>query len=101
MLPLDFYLDIVASGVLTGLVYGLMALGLSVIFGVVRVVNFAHGELTVASMYLGCPLASPPGSVPLLLPPFSAPGLLASVVELHRPLLEPFIGRPEHAQFML
>ena len=40
------------SGLLTGLVYGLMALGLSVIFGVVRVVNFAHGEMMTIAMYL-------------------------------------------------
>jgi branched-chain amino acid transport system permease protein len=37
--------------VLTGMVYGLMALGLSVIFGVVRVVNFAHGEMMTIAMY--------------------------------------------------
>ena len=37
---------------MTGLVYGLMALGLSVIFGVVRVVNFAHGEMMTVAMYL-------------------------------------------------
>jgi len=42
---------VIISGVLTGLVYGLMALGLSVIFGVARVVNFAHGEITTMAMY--------------------------------------------------
>ena len=40
--------NVVISGILTGLVYGLMALGLSVIFGVARVVNFAHGEMMTA-----------------------------------------------------
>ena len=44
-------LNVVVQGVLTGLVYGLMALGLSVIFGIVRVVNFAHGEFAVIAMY--------------------------------------------------
>ena len=43
-------LNVIVQGVLTGLVYGLMALGLSVIFGVMRVVNFAHGEFTVVAM---------------------------------------------------
>jgi branched-chain amino acid transport system permease protein len=43
----SIYLEVVVQGVLTGLVYGLMALGLSVIFGVVRVVNFAHGEFAM------------------------------------------------------
>ena len=45
-MSLDFVnlANVVISGLLTGIVYGLMALGLSVIFGVARVVNFAHGE---------------------------------------------------------
>src|SRR5258707_12689979 len=47
----SIYLNVAVQGVLTGLVYGLMALGLSVIFGVVRVVNFAHGEFAVIAMY--------------------------------------------------
>ena len=48
---LAIVLNVIIQGVLTGLVYGLMALGLSVIFGVVRVVNFAHGEFAVVAMY--------------------------------------------------
>jgi len=47
----DLVANVVVSGILTGLVYGLMALGLSVIFGVVRVVNFAHGEMMTIAMY--------------------------------------------------
>jgi len=43
--------NIVISGTLTGTVYGLMALGLSAIFGVIRLVNFAHGELMTLAMY--------------------------------------------------
>ena len=46
------YLNVAVGGLLTGLVYGLMALGLSVIFGVVRVVNFAHGEMMTIAMYV-------------------------------------------------
>jgi len=45
------YLNIIVAGLLTGCVYGLMALGLSVIFGVIRIVNFAHGEMMVVGMY--------------------------------------------------
>ena len=48
---LDIFLNVAVGGILTGLVYGLMALGLSVIFGVVRVVNFAHGEMMTMAMY--------------------------------------------------
>ena len=52
LVPAEIYLNVAVSGLLTGLVYGLMALGLSVIFGVVRVVNFAHGEMMTIAMYL-------------------------------------------------
>jgi branched-chain amino acid transport system permease protein len=52
-MPFDFptVLNVLISGLMTGLVYGLMALGLSVIFGVARVVNFAHGEMMALAMY--------------------------------------------------
>ena len=50
----DFLLSVaqaIAKGLLTGMVYGLMALGLSVIFGVMRIVNFAHGTFLMLGMY--------------------------------------------------
>ena len=62
----SIYLDVVIQGVLTGLVYGLMALGLSVIFGVVRVVNFAHGEFAVVAMYVAFVLFRALGLDPLI-----------------------------------
>lgn len=55
-MPFEVYLNVAVGGVLTGLVYGLMALGLSVIFGVVRVVNFAHGEMMTIAMYIAVTL---------------------------------------------
>src|SRR5438132_13525822 len=58
--------NVVVQGVLTGLVYGLMALGLSVIFGVVRVVNFAHGEFAVVAMYAAFLLFRSLGLDPLI-----------------------------------
>jgi branched-chain amino acid transport system permease protein len=40
-----------ASGLLMGLLYGLIAVGLALIFGLMDVVNFAHGEFLMAAMY--------------------------------------------------
>jgi len=40
------------NGALTGCIYALIALGLSLIFGVMNVVNFAHGDFVMLSMYL-------------------------------------------------
>jgi len=100
----DFLLSLaqaIAKGLLTGMVYGLMALGLSVIFGVMRVVNFAHGEMMVVGMYLawaafGFAEVSPLVSLPLIALLFFGLGY-----GLQRGLISPFINRPEHQQFLL
>jgi len=43
--------QLVISGLLIGSVYALMSIGLTLIFGVLRVVNFAHGEFLMIAMY--------------------------------------------------
>jgi branched-chain amino acid transport system permease protein len=52
----DVILQSLASGLLMGLLYGLIAVGLALIFGLMDVVNFAHGEFLMAAMYatFGC-----------------------------------------------
>jgi branched-chain amino acid transport system permease protein len=40
-------------GVETGCIYAIIAMGLSIIFGIIRVVNFAHGSILMLSMYAG------------------------------------------------
>ncbi len=44
--------QVLASGVLIGLVYSLVALGLTLIWGVVEIVNFSHGDFLMLAMYL-------------------------------------------------
>jgi branched-chain amino acid transport system permease protein len=46
------FLQSVLSGILVGGIYALMGIGLTMIFGVMRVTNFAHGELLMVGMYL-------------------------------------------------
>jgi branched-chain amino acid transport system permease protein len=99
--PLDVYLNVAVSGLLTGLVYGLMALGLSVIFGVVRVVNFAHGEMMTIAMYLAIVLFSAFKLDPLVMMVPIAGVLFALGYVMQAGLINPFIDRPEHSQFML
>jgi branched-chain amino acid transport system permease protein len=43
--------QLVLSGILIGSVYALMSIGLTLIFGVLRIVNFAHGEFLMIAMY--------------------------------------------------
>ena len=98
----DFLLSLaqaITKGLLTGMVYGLMALGLSVIFGVMRVVNFAHGEMMVVGMYLAWMGFEYLGVTPLLsLPADRRPVLLRGLrpaaqpdLALHRPARAPAV----------
>jgi branched-chain amino acid transport system permease protein len=91
----------VIAGVLTGLVYGLMALGLSVIFGVVRVVNFAHGEMMTIAMYAAAVLFAAFKLDPFLAVLPVAAAFFVLGYALQAGLINPFITRPEHSQFML
>ena len=100
-MPAEIYLNVAISGLLTGLVYGLMALGLSVIFGVVRVVNFAHGEMMTIAMYLAVVLFAQLGLDPLLMMLPIAALLFAVGYAMQMVIINPFISRPEHSQFML
>ncbi len=97
----DVYLNVAVGGILTGLVYGLMALGLSVVFGVVRVVNFAHGEMMTVAMYLAVVLFSQFHLDPLLMLVPIAAVLFVCGYALQWGLINPFITRPEHSQFLL
>ena len=100
-MPAEIYLNVAVSGLLTGLVYGLMALGLSVIFGVVRVVNFAHGEMMTIAMYLTVVLFAQFHLDPLLMMLPLAALMFAVGYVMQTTMINPFIGRPEHSQFML
>ena len=64
---LDLLLQLAISGFLLGGVYSLIALGLSLIFGVMKVINFAHGEMMVWGMYVAYTDSALDGSGSLLL----------------------------------
>ena len=97
----DTYVNQIASGVLTGLVYGLAALGLSVIFGVCKIVNFAHGEMMVIAMYLALMVFRWLGLEPLLSIPLVAAVLFAFGYVLQAGIINRLIDVPDHMQFLL
>ena len=101
MPPFELILNVAIGGVLTGLVYGLMALGLSVIFGVVRVVNFAHGEMMTLAMYMAVAAFAMFKLDPLVMLLPIAAVLFALGYAMQAGMINPFINRPEHSQFIL
>ena len=98
---LSLWLNVLASGVLLGLVYGLVALGLTIIFGVMRVVNFAHGEMVVFGVYIGY------WSVRLWDVPIIVAAAIAAVMMfvfgylLETLIVKRFVNRPHHYQFIV
>src|SRR3954447_9121140 len=55
---MEFLLQLLANGLVTGSFYALSALGLTLVFGLMRVVNFAHGELFMVGGLIGWALTA-------------------------------------------
>ena len=83
-------LDLLVNGLIFGLFYALMAVGLAMIFGVLKVVNFAHGEFYMVGAYAYVLIAMKLGLSPWVALPLAAVAgaLLGALVErlLMRPL---------------
>ena len=65
-MTVEIVLQSLTSGLLMGLIYALVAAGLSLIFGLMDVVNFAHGELLMLAMYAAVVIFGQTGLDPLL-----------------------------------
>ena len=61
------YVETLINGILLGGLYGIFGLGLALVFGVMRVINVAHGEFIVAAAFLAAMILTPfSGMDPLL-----------------------------------
>src|SRR5437763_5850584 len=61
-IPWDQLLIQTVNGIVTGMILALIASGLTLIFGIIDVVNFAHGELFMFGAYMGVVVISATGS---------------------------------------
>jgi branched-chain amino acid transport system permease protein len=91
---MDQFLSVLIAGLLLGGIYGLVALGLNLIFGVVRIVNFAQGELVMLSMYLTYWLYTQLGITPYVALLVVAPVLFVAGLLLQRWVLQPLQNEP-------
>jgi branched-chain amino acid transport system permease protein len=102
---IEFYLFILINGLSQGMVLFIVASGLSLVFGVLRVINFAHGSLYMVGAYLAFSLSTllPSGSMlsflllMLLVPPAIA--LLGLALEV--PLFRRIYGKEHLLQLLL
>jgi len=78
---MDILVGSLVAGLLIGMVLALVALGLTIIFGVMDIVNFAHGEFLMIGMYTGLLTAQATGMDPLLtLPAALAVGFILGLL---------------------
>ncbi len=87
---MDQLFNVLVFGVLLGGIYGLVSIGLNLIFGVIRIVNFAHGSFFMLGIYLAYTLIEHVGRSwglawsiwPLLIAAALATGLLGGLIEI-------------------
>ena len=86
------WVNVIVQGMLVGGLYALFAAGLSLIFGVMRLVNVAHGDLIVFAAYLGFLATLYLGLHPLAALLIVAPGMAALGYALQRGILNRTLG---------
>jgi branched-chain amino acid transport system permease protein len=97
----SFVVESLMNGLLVGGVYSLMAIGLTLIFGVMRVVNFAHGSLIMLGMYASYWTVALIKIDPYLSIFVSLGVLFVIGASLQKFLINPILNAPEHNQLLL
>lgn len=94
-------LQAVANGLLIGSVFALVAVGLTLIFGVMDIVNFAHGDLLMLAMYVTFFAWSLLGLDPLVAIPIAAIALAVVGLATYVGVIRPVLGKPMLSQIMV
>jgi branched-chain amino acid transport system permease protein len=91
---MELFVQVAVSGLLLGGVYALLSVGLTLIFGVVRIINFAHGELLMVAMYLTFWLFQAHHIDPYLSILIVAPALFVMGMGIQRFIIQPIFDSP-------
>jgi branched-chain amino acid transport system permease protein len=98
---LSLLLQSIVSGILMGGVYSLTAIGLTLIFGVMRIINFAHGSFMMLGMFTTYWVFILLGIDPYLSLLISIPVLFVFGLLVERFLIAQVLNAPEHNQLLL
>ncbi|MEJ5992184.1 branched-chain amino acid ABC transporter permease [Ramlibacter sp. PS3R-8] len=82
-MSLGAWLELLTSGLITGGIYALVALGLNLQYGLMRILNIAHGEFLMVGAYLTWMAQTSLGVSPLLMVPVSFAVLMAAGLAIH------------------
>lgn len=93
MFDLSILFPSLLNGVTTGAVYALIALGLTLIYGVLHIINFAHGAALMIALYAVYMLKQHLGIDPYLALPLVVPGMFVLGYALQRLIINREIGR--------
>jgi branched-chain amino acid transport system permease protein len=88
-----FLVDVILSGLVLGGIYALTAMGLSLQYGVARIMNLAYGEFTIAASFLAYVLFTQTGLSPLLALFLAMPLSFALNWGIYRLLMTPLVRR--------
>lgn len=91
----------ILSGLLVGAVYALVAVGLNIIYGVLDIINFAHGAMMMVAMYITYWLFVLAGIDPYASALVTGPVLFLFGVVVYRYLLDPMRGKATQNQFLV
>lgn len=94
-------LQVILSGIFIGFIYALVSVGLTVIYGVMDIVNFAHGEFLMLSMYVVFWLYALFRIDPLFGLPVSVLALFVVGVLTHKLVVRPVLDAPMSAQIFV
>lgn len=94
-------LQLLMFGLLLGGIYGLVGMGLTMIFGVMDVMNFAHGAFLAIGMYVTYVMFTSFGVSPLFALPIAFIALLIIGVAIERATIEPIIDAPPQNQIII
>ncbi|MEH6772717.1 MAG: branched-chain amino acid ABC transporter permease [Cereibacter changlensis] len=96
---MNIFLQLVANGLMLGGLFAIISIGLTLIFGIVKVVNFAHGEFLMAGMYLTWIITVGLGLHPYVTVLAVAPFLFVLGAMTQRFLIQPLLlARDDHVQ---
>src|SRR5947199_3404773 len=97
-MTVELAVQLLISGLGMGFVFSLMAIGLTLIYGVMGVVNFAHGEFLMISMYATYFAFALARIDPIISLPFVALGMFGLGVAVYYLLLRRALEGPIHSQ---